>query len=66
MTLEQDNRDPKDEICRVYIATQDSAPNVPGDGKLHDLVAPPQLFTFMKSSVLSIGHDADDVAHGTS
>ncbi|EJT01476.1 hypothetical protein RCCGE510_29536 (plasmid) [Rhizobium sp. CCGE 510] len=72
VTIEQDNSDPyrakEDVLCRVYIASQSSAPVEPGFGDAHNLVAPTQLFSMMNTNnqPLSVGHDVDDVVHGTS
>ncbi|WP_315857370.1 heparin lyase I family protein [Rhizobium leguminosarum] len=69
VSLEQDNadpdRDPKNVLCRVFIASQETAPVEPGFGSPHTLVKPAQVFSLMKTETLSIGHDTDDLAHGT-
>ncbi|WP_245307409.1 heparin lyase I family protein [Rhizobium altiplani] len=68
VSIEQDNadpnRDPKNVLCRVFIASQETAPVEPGFGNAHTLVKPAQLFSLMKNQMLSVGHDAEDLAHG--
>ncbi|MCA1367202.1 heparin lyase I family protein [Bradyrhizobium sp. BRP14] len=66
ITMEQDNADParspEDVLCRVYIASQATAPVQPGEGMPHELAAP-VLFSTMAKQTLSVGHDLEDVSH---
>jgi hypothetical protein len=67
VTLEQDNEDPArnklDTLCRVFIATQASAPKEPGDSFPHRFLSVPRVLEFAQEEVLSVGHDAQETAH---